>query len=75
MTNLELDDTEKAALAALLRAEIESTRWPLAPRTRALRSVLDKLEPPPPRAEPFPAPTPAGEPSMVLARKKRRRPR
>jgi hypothetical protein len=34
---LELDDTERAALVALLTAEIETTHWPLSPRTKALR--------------------------------------
>ena len=48
---LDLDDIERAALVALLRETIENTRWPLAPRTRALRAILDKLEPPPPRPE------------------------
>ncbi len=29
----------------LLTAEIETTRYPLSPRTRALRAILDKLIP------------------------------
>ena len=37
MTGVNLDDTERAAPMALLTAEIENTRWPLAPRTKALR--------------------------------------
>jgi len=37
---LDLDDTERAALVALLRAQIKNTRWPLAPRTKALRAIL-----------------------------------
>jgi hypothetical protein len=41
--------------------------------TKALRAILDKLEPPAPRPQPFPAPKPIDEPSMVLAKKKRRR--
>jgi hypothetical protein len=45
----------------------------LAPRIRNLRTILDKLNPPAPRPEPFPAPKPPREPSMVLAKKKRRR--
>jgi len=69
---LDLDDTERAALVALLRAQIENTRWPLAPRTKALRAILAKLAPPPPRPEPYSAPKPVGEPSLVLAKKKRR---
>ena len=70
MTNLELDDTERAALVVLLRAQIKNTRWRLAPRTGALRAILAKLEPPP-RAEPLPPPKQVGEPSIVLPKKKR----
>jgi hypothetical protein len=73
MTSLELDDGEKAALVALLTAEIENTRYPLSPRIRQLRAILDKLEPAKPRPQPYPAPKPVGEPSMVLAKKKRSR--
>jgi len=72
MTNLILDDTERAALVALLTAEIENTRWPMAPRTRALRSILDKLTPPPAPPEPWWWPKPPVEPSHLLARNKRR---
>jgi hypothetical protein len=43
-----------------------------APRTKALLAILDKLDPPPPRPQPFPAPKPLGEPSHLLAKKKRR---
>jgi hypothetical protein len=60
--------TERAALVALLRAEVENTRSPMAPRTKALRAILDRLDPQPTRPEPFPAPKPAGEPSHVLAK-------
>jgi hypothetical protein len=36
------------------------------PRTKALRAILDKLDPPAPRPEPFPAPkSAAGEPTAV----------
>jgi hypothetical protein len=73
MATLDLDDGEKAALVALLTAEIENTRYPLSPRIRQLRAILDKLEPAKPRPEPYPAPKPAGVPSMVLAKKKKRR--
>jgi len=52
----ELDDAERAALAAELR-----------------QVILAKLQPPSPRAEPYPAPNPAGKPSHVL--RKKRRPR
>jgi len=69
---LELDEAERAALVALLRAQIKNTRWPLAPRMKALRAILDKLEPPPPRPEPFPRPKPPAQPSALLAKKRRR---
>ena len=71
MPRLHLDETERAALVALLTAEVQNTRWPLAPCTKALRSILEKLEPAKPRAEPLPPPKPIGEPSHMLARKKR----
>jgi hypothetical protein len=48
----------------------KSTRYPLAPRTKALRAILDKLEPPAPRPEPYPVPKPIGEPSLLLEPKK-----
>ncbi len=66
---LDLDDTDKAALVEVLRQTIATDPFPLSPRIRRLRSILDKLAPPPPRPEPYPAPKPAGEPSMVLAKK------
>jgi hypothetical protein len=72
MATLDLDDGEKAALAALLRAEIENTRYPLALRTRALRSILDKLEPAPLRPQPYQASKPPAQPSHLLAKKRRR---
>ena len=69
---LDLDDNDKAALVELLRQVIAADRYPLSPRIRKLRAILDKLEPPPARPEPFPAPKLPGEPSHMLARKKRR---
>lgn len=71
--NLELDDTERAALVGLLKGEIEGTRFPLAPRLRPLKSILSKLAPQPPAPEPLPPPKPPGEPSLALMRKQRRR--
>jgi hypothetical protein len=40
---LGLDDDERATLAELLTAEIKSTRYPLSPRLRPLKSTLAKL--------------------------------
>ena len=68
--HLDLDDTEQAALTELLRREIETTRYPMAPRLRPLRSVLAKLGVEtrrPDVASLPPAPKPPGEPSMVVA--------
>jgi len=70
--NLELDDTERAALVELLRGEIEGTRFPFAPRLRPLNAILAKLAPQPPAPKPFPPPKPPGERSAALAKKPRR---
>ena len=67
------DDDERAALTALLKATIAADRYPMSPRLRMLKRVLDKLEPPAPRSEPIPPPKPPGEPSLALRRKQRRR--
>jgi hypothetical protein len=69
---IEFSDPERRALVDHLRRSIASDPYPLAPRLRPLRAVLAKLDPPA-RAEPFPAPKPAGEPSLVLAKKRRAR--
>ena len=68
----ELDDADKAILVELLRETIERDRFPISPRIRALQRVLDKLDLPAPRPEPLPPPKPPGQPSMVLAKKRRR---
>jgi hypothetical protein len=68
----DLDDTDIAALAELLREVVATDPYPLSPRIKKLRAILDKLEPPTPRPEPLPPPKPIGEPSYVLAKRKRR---
>jgi hypothetical protein len=50
----DLTDAEKTALIAELRRNADP--FPLSPRIRTLRAILDKLQPPSPRAEPYPAP-------------------
>ena len=65
MTTLELEDRDKAALAAVLRATIAADPFPLSPRVRQLRGILEKLEPPLPRPQPFPAPKPSAQPSLL----------
>ena len=47
----DLDDTDKSALADLLREVIASDRYPLSPRIKRLRAILAKLEPPQRRPE------------------------
>src|SRR5215207_8667528 len=47
-------------------------RFPLSPRVRRWRAILDKLEPPAARPE-LPPFKPPGEPSMLLAKKRGRR--
>jgi hypothetical protein len=61
MPSHDLADADKAALIELLRETIAADRYPLSPRIRKLRAILAKLEPVPPRPEPFPPPKPAGE--------------
>src|SRR5438046_9844012 len=45
----DLTTEDKATIAALLRDTIASDRFPMSPRIRGLRAILDKLEPPRPR--------------------------
>jgi hypothetical protein len=71
--NLELTETERGVLVTMLRATIRADRFPLSPRIRTLRSILAKLEPSAPKAEPIPAPKPPGEPSVALRKGSRRR--
>jgi len=72
MMSLDLPDAERDALVALLKETIATDRFPLSPRIRALKRVLDKLEPPPASRDPLPPPKPPGERSMSLSRKRRR---
>ena len=64
----DLTAADKADLAALLRDTIAADRFPLSPRVRRWKAILDKLEPPAPKREPLPPLKPPGEPSMVVAR-------
>jgi len=67
----DLEAAERAALVVLLRETIAADRFPLSPRIRALKRILDKLNPPAAKAQPHPPPKPPGEPSW--ARRKKRR--
>jgi hypothetical protein len=63
-----LPPEEYAAIAGILRGMIAADRFPLSPRVRSWKSILDKLEPPALKREPLPPLKPPGEPSMVVAR-------
>lgn len=69
----DLTDDDYTEIAALLRQAIDTDRYPLSPRVRRLRAILDKIEPPAPKPQPLPPPRPAREPSLYLQRKKARR--
>jgi hypothetical protein len=68
--HFDLTDEETAALRDLLRRSIENDRFPLSPRMRPYKSILAKIDPP--TVEPLPPPKPAGQPSSLLTRKRRR---
>jgi hypothetical protein len=44
---LELTDTEKGALADLLKRTIDADHYPLSPRVRTLQAILEKTYAPP----------------------------
>ena len=69
--NLDLNDEQTAALAALLRRTIDADRYPLSSRIRALQAILDRIEPAPVR-EPLPAPKQYAPPRAIAARRRRR---
>jgi hypothetical protein len=68
-----LDPQDRADLARFLREAIEADRYPLSPRVRRLKELLARIDPAPtPAVTPQPAPKPPGQPSMVLAKRRRR---
>ncbi len=69
---LDLSDAEHAVLIALLKVTLGADRFPLPPRVRVFKRVLDKLEPPAPDPERLPAPKPLGEPGAGPQKKRRR---
>src|SRR5205814_6457998 len=56
MVEPNLTHDEKAVLAGLLRTTIAADRYPLSPRVRSLKAILDKPDPPASRPEPLPPP-------------------
>jgi hypothetical protein len=47
MARLDLSDDERELLASRLRGIISADRFPLSPRIRGLRAILQKLDQPP----------------------------
>jgi hypothetical protein len=69
----DLTEDDKAALVELLlRETIERDRFPLSPRIKSLKAILDKLDPSAPRPEPFSPAKPPGEASTLMLRRRRR---
>jgi hypothetical protein len=69
---LDLTDDERAALIEVLRGTIDQDRFPLSPRIKLLRSVLEKLGLRSTLAVPSPAPNPRSRLGAALAKKRRR---
>jgi hypothetical protein len=69
--HIDLSDTETEALTQELPRIIESSRYPLSPRTQTLRAILAKLRPEPVR-EPLPQRKVYAPPRAVLGRRRRR---
>ena len=70
MQHLDLSDDEAAALTQELHDIVESDRYPLSPRIRTLRAILDKLGPEPTR-EPLPPIKNYDPPRATAARRRR----
>ena len=49
----DLSPEDCAAIAALLRDTIAADRFPLSPRIKRMRAILNKLDPPVPKPVPF----------------------
>ena len=67
--HLDLTDEETAALTQELHHIVESDRYPVSPRIRALRGILNKLRPEPVR-EPLPPPKGYAPPSKGRYRRR-----
>ena len=71
----DLTKDEHAEVVRLVRQAIDGDRYVLSPRVRRLKSILAKLDPASAESAitPYPAPKPAGTPSLLLARKRGKR--
>ncbi len=72
VARLDLDEDERDALLSTLRQIVDNDRFPMSPRIRCLRRILDKLRQPAPVPEPFPPPEPSAVPSAALKKPRRR---
>jgi hypothetical protein len=71
--NPNLTDEDRTDLAQFLRQAIDANRFPFSSKVRRLKELLVKLDPiPAPIVTPYPAPKPPGQPSHLLAKKRRR---
>ena len=63
----DLTAEEYAEVVRLVRAAIDGDRYPLSPRAKRLKSILEKLEPGSVEraVAPYPAPRPSAEPSLL----------
>jgi hypothetical protein len=68
----DLTDDDCAIIAELSREMIARDRFPLSPRVRSFKAILDKLDLPAPRPELIPAPKPPDERSVSPMKKRRR---
>ncbi len=69
---IDLTDPEKAALIELLRGAIDRDRFPLSPRIRLLRGILEKLGIRSTLAMPSPAPKSTSRLVAALAKNRPR---
>jgi hypothetical protein len=60
-----LTDDDLVIITKLLRETVEYDPFPLSPRIKSLKAILDKLVPPLPRPVPRPPPKPPSERSMI----------
>jgi hypothetical protein len=58
VTRLDLDEDQRDVLIRTLREIVAADKFPLSPRIRCLRQILEQLEPPAAPVERFPAPKP-----------------
>jgi hypothetical protein len=71
MAEPELSDEETRTLIDYARRKFAEERWPVSPKLRAVRAIMEKLDPKP-EPTPMPEPTKRVEPSWRMARKRRR---